>query len=107
MKTRAVHPVIQHDDVPPVQYPMETYINEDFLSPPETYPMPEMGSNNAENGSFINFSRQSVEEKREFLVVTRNSLDVLSSILNSDGESKPTKVTLHLTFSLKMFLLVS
>lgn len=98
---------MQHDDISPVQYPMETYINEDFLSPPETYPMPEMGSNNAENTSFISFTGQSIEEKREFLVVTRNSLDVLSSILNSDGERKPTKVTLKLTFRLKMFLLVS
>lgn len=77
-----------------MQYPLETYINEDLLSPPERYPMPEMGMNNAENTISISYGGQSVEEKREFLVVTRNSLDILSSILNSKDELKPMKVRL-------------
>ncbi|KAI5680088.1 hypothetical protein M9H77_01315 [Catharanthus roseus] len=91
LKTRAIHPVMQHRDRPPMQYPLETYINEDLLSPPERYPMPEMGMNNAENTISISYGGQSVEEKREFLVVTRNSLDILSSILNSKDELKPMK----------------
>lgn len=65
-------------------------MNEQLLSPPESYPIPDMGMRNHEQTTYIG---ESIEEKKEFLVVTRNSLEILSSILNSDVEPKPIKVT--------------
>ncbi|XP_049406668.1 TOM1-like protein 2 [Solanum stenotomum] len=70
------------------QYPLESHMNEQLLSPPESYPIPDMGMRNHEQTTYIG---ESIEEKKEFLVVTRNSLEILSSILNSDVEPKPIK----------------
>lgn len=66
-------------------------MNEQLLSPPESYPIPDTGLRNHEHTTYIG---ESIEEKKEFLVVTRNSLEILSSILNSEVEPKPIKVTL-------------
>ncbi|KAK6780654.1 hypothetical protein RDI58_022838 [Solanum bulbocastanum] len=76
------------------QYPLESHMNEQLLSPPESYPIPDMGMQNHEQTSYIG---ESIEEKKEFLVVTRNSLEILSSILNSDVEPKPIKDDLALS----------
>lgn len=70
------------------QYPLESHMNEQLLSPPESYPIPDIGMRNHEQTTYIG---ESIEEKKEFLVVTRNSLEILSSILNSDVEPKPIK----------------
>ncbi|XP_055813146.1 TOM1-like protein 2 [Solanum dulcamara] len=70
------------------QYPLESHMNEQLLSPPESYPIPDTGLQNHEHTTYIG---ESIEEKKEFLVVTRNSLEILSSILNSDVEPKPIK----------------
>ncbi|KAH0635147.1 hypothetical protein KY285_036603 [Solanum tuberosum] len=75
------------------QYPLESHMNEQLLSPPESYPIPDMGMRNHEQTTYIG---ESIEEKKEFLVVTRNSLEILSSILNSDVEPKPIKEDLGL-----------
>lgn len=65
-------------------------MNEQLLSPPESYPIPDTGLQNYDT----TYIGESIEEKKEFLVVTRNSLEILSSILNSEVEPKPIKVTL-------------
>lgn len=63
-------------------------MNEQLLSPPESYPIPDTGMRNHEQTTYIG---ESIEEKKELLVVTRNSLEILSSIMNSDVEPKPIK----------------
>lgn len=70
------------------QYPLESHMNEQLLSPPESYPIPDTGMRNHEQTTYIG---ESIEEKKELLVVTRNSLEILSSIMNSDVEPKPIK----------------
>ncbi|OIT08368.1 PREDICTED: TOM1-like protein 2 [Nicotiana attenuata] len=70
------------------QYPLESHMNEQLLSPPESYPIPHTGLRNHEHTAYIG---ESTEEKKEFLVVTRNSLEILSSILTSEVEPKPIK----------------
>lgn len=67
-------------------------MDRDPLSPPENYPIPDMGSHHSENATYSSFGGRSVEEKREFLMVTRNTLELFSSILNSEDEPKPVKV---------------
>jgi hypothetical protein len=42
----------------------------------------------------LNYRNLSVEEKKEYLVITRNSLELLSSILDAEMEPKPLKVLL-------------
>lgn len=85
-------------------------IPSDPLSPPESYPVPEMVLHSADNNMLTGNGGQSIEEKREFLVVTRNTLDLFSSILNSADGPKPMKVILllclHLLIQLDMFLVV-
>ncbi|CAN4093252.1 unnamed protein product [Withania somnifera] len=70
------------------QYPLESHMNEQLLSPPESYPIPDTGLRSHEHTTYIG---ESIEGKKEFLVVTRNSLEILSSILNSEVEPKPIK----------------
>lgn len=81
---------MQDGNTSPMQYPLESYINQ----PPENYPFPEAGLQNQEHGSSINYGGGSVEEKREFLIIARNNLDIFSSILKSEVEPKPIKVRL-------------
>lgn len=69
------------------QYPLESHMNEQLLSLPESYPIPDTGLQNYDT----TYIGESIEEKKEFLVVTRNSLEILSSILNSEVEPKPIK----------------
>ncbi|KAL3517704.1 hypothetical protein ACH5RR_020293 [Cinchona calisaya] len=91
LKTTTIPPGMPDGNMPPVQYPLETYMNQEPLSPPQSYPMPDTGLHNSENATRGSYLRQSVEEKREVLVVTRNTLDLFSSILNSEDEPKPVK----------------
>ncbi|KAK6164457.1 hypothetical protein DH2020_001321 [Rehmannia glutinosa] len=70
----------QEEDFPPMLYNLETYLGQRHPSPPERYPIPNTAVEN-----------ESTEEKREFLAVARDSLDVLSSILNSDTEPNTVK----------------
>ncbi|XP_059298064.1 TOM1-like protein 2 [Lycium ferocissimum] len=71
------------------QYPLDSHMNEQLLSPPESYPIPDTGSRNHEHTTYI--GDEPIEGKKEYLVVTRNSLEILSSILNSEVEPKPIK----------------
>lgn len=93
LKERSVPPPVEDGNLPPTQYSLESYINQEPLSPSESYPIPETGLHGADRTSFAyNYGSLSVDEKKEFLVVTRNSLDLLSSILNTETEPKPIKV---------------
>lgn len=86
---------VQAGDVQPEQYTLESYIgNEQMTSPPGQYPIP----NANDQTSQYNFSSLSLEDNKEFLVVTRNSLDLLSSILDSGAE--PALVKEDLTVSM-------
>ncbi|GLU03686.1 hypothetical protein SLE2022_208730 [Rubroshorea leprosula] len=58
--------------------------------PSENYPVPDTGVDGANDGTFVfNYGSLSVEQKKEFFAITRNSLEVLSSMLNIEGEPKP------------------
>ncbi|GAA0143259.1 hypothetical protein LIER_35706 [Lithospermum erythrorhizon] len=70
---------------------LESYFEQQPLSPPPAYPVPPMGMQDEVPESFVAYSFQTVEEKKEFLVISRNSLEILSSILNTEGEPKPIK----------------
>ena len=75
----------------PAEYSLESYLHQQPLSPPENYPVPETG--NADHGTYsYNYRSLSVEEKNDVLVTTKNSLELLSSILNAETEPKPIKV---------------
>ncbi|KAL8146976.1 hypothetical protein AgCh_004626 [Apium graveolens] len=85
----------QTGDVRPEQYTLESYIgNEQMTSPPGQYPIPNANDQTSE----YNFGSLSLEDNKEFLVVTRNSLDLLSSILDSGAE--PAFVKEDLTVSM-------
>lgn len=81
--------MVEEGHLPATQYNLESF-DQQPLSPPERYPLPD-----AVGSAFpFNYQSLSVEEKKEFLVITRNSIDLLSSILNSETEPKPLKVFL-------------
>lgn len=75
-----------------MQRNLESYLGQQQLLPAEDYPVPTSGAANEEVPSFISYGIQSNEQKKELLLIARNSLDILSSILNSDTEPKPVKV---------------
>lgn len=90
LKTREIPGDAQTGNFQPEQYTLESYVNsEQLMSPPEQYPIP--GAD--DHTSPFNYGNVSVEENKEFLVVTRNSLDLLSSILNSGPEPTLVKVS--------------
>lgn len=70
---------------------------EEPLPPPENYPVNNTGLHGSDLSTFAyNNGSLSVEQKKELFEVTRNSLEVLSSMLKTDTEPKPTKVILLL-----------
>ncbi|TKY62357.1 Class E vacuolar protein-sorting machinery protein HSE1 [Spatholobus suberectus] len=78
---------------PPVPYTLESSTHQYPLDPPERYPIPEAGLENMDDAAAFssNYQHISSEEKKEHLVVARNSLELLSSILSSEAEPKPLK----------------
>ncbi|KAK3193538.1 hypothetical protein Dsin_024848 [Dipteronia sinensis] len=92
LKDRRVHLPVEDGNMPTSQYTLESYVHQEPMSPSESYPLPETGLQGADHTSFAyNYGSFSVDEKKEVLVITRNSLDVLSSILNTETESKTYK----------------
>lgn len=93
---------------PPIPYATESHIYQNLLDPPERYPIPEGGLHDAGDSAtfFSGHQHISDEEKKEHLVVARNSLELLSSILNSEAEPKPLKedITLSLLDKCKQSL---
>jgi hypothetical protein len=76
-----------------MEYSLESYVHQQPLSPPGTYPIPDTGMHDTDGTAFpLNYRNLSVEEKKEYLVITRNSLELLSSILDAETEPKPLKV---------------
>ncbi|KAI9119216.1 hypothetical protein K1719_009891 [Acacia pycnantha] len=75
-----------------VPYSLESHVPEDSLEPPESYPVP-VAPLHAMSGSALSSNPRSlsVEEKKEHLVIARNSLELLSTILNSGAEPKLLK----------------
>ncbi|KNA17600.1 hypothetical protein SOVF_078720, partial [Spinacia oleracea] len=73
----------------PVNYSLESLIDEHAVSPPESYPIPGSESNDASDAMLpYNYCSLSAEQKKEFLEITKNSLEVLSSLLSSEAEPK-------------------
>ncbi|ONK79616.1 uncharacterized protein A4U43_C01F8180 [Asparagus officinalis] len=62
---------------------------------PDGYPFPT--SDNQDTDFAYHGTALSVEEKKEFLVITRNSVDILSSMLNAETDKKPVKDDLMLS----------
>lgn len=74
----------------------ESNAHEYPVDPPERYPIPEAQLHGLDDHAAFssNYQHISIEEKKEHLVVARNSLELLSSILNSDAEPKHLKVNI-------------
>lgn len=96
LNNRGTSQPIQDGDSPPMQYSLESYVHQQPMSPPDRYPIPDMGLHGADRSSF-SYGSPSVEEKKEFLVITRNSLELLNTMLNSEIEPKPIKDDLTLS----------
>ncbi|KAF7818426.1 TOM1-like protein 2 [Senna tora] len=90
-------------------YSTELFVPGDPLDPPGSYPIPDTGVHEMNGSAFSsNHLGLSAEEKKEHLVIARNSLELLSSILNSEAEPKPLKedVTVSLLEKCKQSLSV-
>ncbi|KAL5998685.1 hypothetical protein ACLOJK_009629 [Asimina triloba] len=66
---------------------LESVMYEEAIPLPDEYPQSNMDQHILSHHSVI----LSAEEKREILVVTRNSIEILSSLLNSEDRQKPVK----------------
>lgn len=75
LKQRDTPLPVQATDFTPMQYSLESDVHGEPISPPARYPIPEV----------------SVEEKQNFILVTRNSLDLLSSMLSPETNPNPEK----------------
>ncbi|KAG5043598.1 hypothetical protein AAZX31_03G145000 [Glycine max] len=73
--------------------PHVPYASESYVDAPERYPIPQAELHDIDDPAAFssNYQHISVEERKEHLVVARNSLELLSSILNSDAEPKTLK----------------
>ncbi|KAL9395686.1 hypothetical protein Peur_009939 [Populus x canadensis] len=85
-------PPVEDGSSVPMQYSLESYVHQEPLSPPGNYPIPDMGLHGADHNTLpYNFGGLSIKEKNEMLVTTRNSLELLSSILKAETEPKAIK----------------
>ncbi|BAT85536.1 TOM1-like protein 2 [Vigna umbellata] len=77
---------------PSIPYASESYAHQYPVDPPERYPIPDAELDMDDPAAFSsNYQQISVEETKEHLVVARNSLELLSSILSSEADPKPLK----------------
>ncbi|XP_073316008.1 TOM1-like protein 2 [Primulina huaijiensis] len=97
LKSRVIPPTAQDESLPSNRQNLESYLDPQPLTPPERYPVPTTALESEEDATFMHYGFQSIEDNKEFLVVTRNCLDILSSILNSETEPKPIKDELTLS----------
>ncbi|KAK5820312.1 TOM1-like protein 2 [Gossypium arboreum] len=90
LKERSAQLPVGDDDEnsSPLYQTLESYMGEP-LPPPENYPANNTGLQG--NDFAYNYGSLSVEQKKELFEVTRNSLEVLSSILSTGTEPKPAK----------------
>lgn len=93
LQERNLPQAVEDGNSPHMQRSLESYIHQQPLAPPERYPIPETDFNDANSSAFVYDSGNlSVEQKNEYLVTTRNSIELLSSILNAESEPKAIKV---------------
>ncbi|KAF5482402.1 hypothetical protein F2P56_002977 [Juglans regia] len=98
LKGRSIPPLVEEGNSLPMQYSLESYVHQQPVSPPGSYPIPDTGMHDSGGSAFpFNYPGLSVEEKKEYLVVTRNSLELLSSILDAEAEPKPLKEDLTIS----------
>ncbi|XP_022758414.1 TOM1-like protein 2 isoform X2 [Durio zibethinus] len=88
LKGRSTHLSVGDGNSPLLHHTLESYIGEP-LPPSDNYPVNNTGLHG--NDFAYNYGSLSVEQKKELFEVTRNSLEVLSSILSRETEPKPTK----------------
>lgn len=89
-------PPVQDGSSSPIPYSLESYVHQQPLSPSGLNPIPDAGLHDADGTAFsYNYGILSMEEKKEFILITRNSVELLSSILESETEPKTIKV-IHL-----------
>ncbi|OVA07554.1 VHS [Macleaya cordata] len=90
VKGRAIpSPLPQEPNSPTLYSSFETEVDQERLHPPKRYPMPVMDLDSLDDTDVPYQSGSlSVEGKKEFLVITRNSVELLSSMLN-EAELKP------------------
>lgn len=69
------------------------------MPPADRYPLPDIDLMGIEDDtSPYTYVIQSVEQKKELMLVGRNSLELLSSILDSGMEPIPINVSLYMAF---------
>ncbi|XWS46979.1 hypothetical protein CRYUN_Cryun14cG0114600 [Craigia yunnanensis] len=91
LKERSTHLPVDNENLPPLHHTLESYM-EGSLPPSEHYPVKSTGLLGTDRSTFAyDHGSLSVEQKKELFEVTRNSLEVLSSMLNTETEPKPTK----------------
>ncbi|OMP11110.1 VHS domain-containing protein [Corchorus olitorius] len=90
LKGRSTQLPVNNENSRPL-HTMESYMEEP-LPPSENYPVTNTGSHGGNHNMFsYNYGTLSDEERKELFKVTRNSLEVLSSMLNAETNHKPTK----------------
>ncbi|XP_074316644.1 TOM1-like protein 2 [Silene latifolia] len=87
LKGRAMSSHGDDGTFPATQYSLESYIDQQPVSPPASYPMPGTEPDGGPEVPY-HYGSLSVEQKKEFLEITRNSLEVLSSLLSSTSDPK-------------------
>ncbi|XP_044503735.1 TOM1-like protein 2 [Mangifera indica] len=91
LKERIVPPPVGDGRMPPMHSSLESYVHQEPLSP-ESYPVPDTVLQSRDYfGLTYNFGSLSVDEKKELILITQNSVDLLSSLLNTETEPKPIK----------------
>ncbi|KAF8401881.1 hypothetical protein HHK36_012831 [Tetracentron sinense] len=99
LKRRGTAPPVHDGNPPPIFSSLEPDVDQQPQSPPERYPIPDMDLHREDQTGFAyTVGNLSVEEKKEFLVVTRNSVELLSSMLNF--ETGPQAIKDDLTLSM-------
>lgn len=97
LKARQI-PNALHDDG---SSPFTHGTDEHRVAIPQRYPYSNRDERDSDsNEAFYESEGLPVEEKKEILVVTRNSVDILASILNSIPQRKRTKVQDELTLTM-------
>lgn len=81
----------------------ESLAYEQPMPPPGRYPLPDLDLMSIEDDtSPYTYGIQPVEQKKELLLVGRNSLDLLSSILNSGMDPVPINVSHYTSIYAKL-----
>uniref|UniRef100_A0A2P2IHK8 TOM1-like protein 2 n=1 Tax=Rhizophora mucronata TaxID=61149 RepID=A0A2P2IHK8_RHIMU len=92
LKGRILPALVDDSSSNPMQYSLESYMHQEPLSPSGSYPIPDTQLHGTNQATYQHFNGNlSAPEKNAFLVTTRNSLELLLSILSTENEPKPIK----------------